>query len=92
MKQRTKSRWIAPIALLFLLGAAGIWMSAKKQQPAYRDLNKNGKMDVYEDKSQPIEKRISDLLSQMNLEEKAGMLFINGAFIKEDGSMRRLPV
>ncbi len=87
MKQRTKSRWIAPIALLFLLGAAGIWMSAKKQQPAYRDLNKNGKMDVYEDKSQPIEKRISDLLSQMNLEEKAGMLFINGAFIKEDGSL-----
>lgn len=23
--------------------------------PSYRDLNKNGKMDVYEDKTQPIE-------------------------------------
>src|SRR6266850_6182818 len=34
------------------------------------DLNKNGRMDVYEDPKVDIEKRISDLLSQMNLEEK----------------------
>src|ERR1700712_5571488 len=42
---------------------------------SYRDLNKNGKMDVYEDASQPIEKRVQDLLKQMTLEEKAGMMF-----------------
>lgn len=54
---------------------------------AFRDLNKNGKMDLYEDKSQPIETRVEDLLKQMNLEEKAGMLFINGARINEDGSL-----
>ena len=45
----------------------------------YRDLNKNGKLDIYEDPRQPIEARVEDLLGQMTLEEKAGMLFINGA-------------
>src|ERR1700716_590168 len=34
------------------------------------DLNKNGRMDVYEDPKVDIEKRISDLLSQMTVEEK----------------------
>jgi beta-glucosidase len=34
------------------------------------DLNKNGKKDVYEDSTQPVEKRIDDLISQMSLEEK----------------------
>ena len=41
----------------------------------YRDLNKNGKLDIYEDPRQPIEARVEDLLSQMTLEEKAGMMF-----------------
>ncbi|HJP93292.1 MAG TPA: glycoside hydrolase family 3 N-terminal domain-containing protein [Pyrinomonadaceae bacterium] len=34
------------------------------------DLNKNGQMDVYENPAADIEARITDLLSQMNLEEK----------------------
>ncbi|MGC4232318.1 MAG: glycoside hydrolase family 3 N-terminal domain-containing protein [Niabella sp.] len=34
------------------------------------DFNKNGKKDVYEDRTQPIDKRIADLLSQMTLDEK----------------------
>lgn len=34
------------------------------------DFNKNGKKDIYEDPSQPIEKRINDLVAQMNVEEK----------------------
>lgn len=38
------------------------------------DFNKNGKKDIYEDPAQDIEKRIDDLLSQMNLAEKAGQL------------------
>jgi beta-glucosidase len=37
---------------------------------AWIDLNKNGRMDVYEDPKAPIERRIDDLLSQMTLEEK----------------------
>lgn len=34
------------------------------------DLNKNGRMDVYENSKANIERRIADLLSQMTLEEK----------------------
>jgi beta-glucosidase len=34
------------------------------------DLNKNGRMDLYENPKVDIEKRITDLLSQMTLEEK----------------------
>jgi beta-glucosidase len=34
------------------------------------DLNKDGKKDIYEDQTQPVEKRIDDLISQMTLEEK----------------------
>jgi len=38
------------------------------------DLNKNGRKDVYEDSSQPIDKRVEDLLPQMRFEEKLGQL------------------
>ena len=41
----------------------------------FRDLNKNAKLDVYEDHRRPIEERVADLLSQMTIEEKVGMLF-----------------
>ncbi|HSH19167.1 MAG TPA: glycoside hydrolase family 3 N-terminal domain-containing protein, partial [Draconibacterium sp.] len=41
----------------------------------YRDLNKNGKLDVYEDSRQDIENRINDILSQMTIEEKAGIMW-----------------
>jgi beta-glucosidase len=34
------------------------------------DLNKNDRMDVYENPAAPIEQRVEDLLSQMNLAEK----------------------
>ena len=38
------------------------------------DLNKNGKKDVYEDSSQPVNERVDDLLRQMTLEEKTCQL------------------
>jgi beta-glucosidase len=57
----------------------------------YRDLNKNGKLDVYEDSRQPIDARVNDLLGQMTLEEKAGLLFINGARVNDDGSIGDKP-
>jgi beta-glucosidase len=43
----------------------------------FKDLNKNGKVDVYEDWRLPVDQRVADLLSQMTLEEKAGMFLIN---------------
>ncbi len=52
----------------------------------FRDLNKNRKLDVYEDRLQSIDARIEDLLSQMTVEEKCGMMFINGAAISQDAN------
>jgi beta-glucosidase len=57
----------------------------------FRDLNKNGKLDIYEDSRQPVEARVEDLLRQMTLEEKAGLLFIDGAIVNEDGSIEEKP-
>ncbi|MFZ0547363.1 MAG: glycoside hydrolase family 3 N-terminal domain-containing protein, partial [Candidatus Promineifilaceae bacterium] len=57
----------------------------------YRDLNKNGRLDIYEDPRQPIEARVEDLLSQMTLEEKAGMMFIDGVIVNQDGSIEDKP-
>jgi beta-glucosidase len=57
----------------------------------FRDLNKNGKLDIYEDRRQPVEARVEDLLRQMTPAEKAGMLFINGSAINADGSIEDKP-
>lgn len=57
----------------------------------FRDLNKNSKLDIYEDPRQPIEARVDDLLGQMTLEEKAGMLFINGSVVNDDSSIEEKP-
>ena len=42
---------------------------------SFRDLNKNGRLDSYEDSRLPVEERVNDLLKQMKLEEKAGMMW-----------------
>lgn len=42
---------------------------------AFRDLNKNGRLDPYEDPTRPIAERVEDLLAQMTLAEKAGLMF-----------------
>lgn len=43
----------------------------------FKDLNKNETLDPYEDWRLPVQNRVDDLLSQMNVEEKAGMMLIN---------------
>jgi beta-glucosidase len=63
---------LLPLLLLFSL------LSRAQDKSIYHkgwvDFNKNGKMDVFEDPSQPIEKRVADLLSQMTVEEKTCQL------------------
>jgi beta-glucosidase len=71
--------------------AGGSNSTANTAVANYRDLNKNGRMDIYEDSTQPVEARVNDILSQMTLEEKAGMMFINGAFINDDGTIEKKP-
>lgn len=60
---------------VFLLLIAYTGMSfAQKRSSIYHkdwtDLNKNGKKDIYEDPSAPVNQRADDLLRQMTLEEK----------------------
>jgi len=57
----------------------------------FRDLNKNGKLDPYEDKRESIDSRVNDLVSQMTVEEKAGTMFITMISIKKDGSISETP-
>ncbi len=57
----------------------------------FRDLNKNGTLDIYEDKTAQLEDRVTDLLSQMTLEEKAGSMFITMIGMNTDGSISEQP-
>ena len=41
---------------------------------AFRDLNKSGTLDPYEDFRVPVDVRVEDVLSQMSVEEKSGMM------------------
>ena len=59
---------------------------------SYRDLNKNGQLDPYEDKRLPTETRLDDLISQMTLEEKAGSMFITMIAMNEDGYYNEYPI
>ncbi len=40
----------------------------------FRDLNKNGALDRYEDWRLPVEQRVDDLVHRMTVEEKAGLM------------------
>ncbi|HEX5552677.1 MAG TPA: glycoside hydrolase family 3 N-terminal domain-containing protein [Chitinophagaceae bacterium] len=88
MKQH---KWMAPLASVMILLPA---LSATAQQAAkkdiyhkgWTDLNKDGKKEVYEDASQPVAKRVQDLVSRMNLTEKACQLttlYGYGAVLKD---------
>jgi beta-glucosidase len=50
-----------------LLEADSLW---------FRDLNGNSRLDRYEDWRLPVDQRVEDLLGQMTLAEKAGMMLI----------------
>ena len=84
--------------LLLFLATSSIAIAQKQTQPVlghrsanllkkkglqFKDLNKNGKLDAYEDWRLPTEKRVQNLLSLMTLEEKAGFMLISS--IRMDG-------
>src|SRR5690349_10896706 len=49
-------------------------LSSNPPEGGFLDLNKNGRMDPYENPKLPIEKRIDNLLSLMTVEEKTCQL------------------
>jgi beta-glucosidase len=57
----------------------------------FRDLNKNGRLDPYEDPCCPVEQRVDDLLSRMTLEEKAGLMFHPVIEMNVDGTLLEGP-
>ncbi|MBO5194797.1 MAG: beta-glucosidase, partial [Bacteroidales bacterium] len=38
---------------------------------AFKDMNRNGKLDVYEDWRKPVEERVADLTAQLTIEDIA---------------------
>lgn len=65
------------------LGNQGVQI-IKSQGCEFKDLNKNGKLDNYEDWRLPNESRVKDLLSQMTLEEKIGFMLISTTRMEGD--------
>ena len=79
---------VLSLLLLVSLGGIGLSQSARPQPVInargvkllqidgllFKDLNKNNKLDVYEDWRRPIDERVNDLLAQMTVEEKAGLM------------------
>ena len=55
---------------------------------SFRDLNKNNKLDRYEDYRLDTAQRVEDLISQMTLEEKVGTLFHPPVTINPDWMFR----
>jgi beta-glucosidase len=74
-----------------VIGISGSNLVNAQQKSIYHqgwiDFNKNGKMDVFEDPSQPVEKRVADLLSQMTVDEKTcqtATLYGYGRVLKDE--------
>ncbi len=59
-----------------VLGTRSVAIIEKKGLK-FKDLNKNGKLDKYEDWRLTPDERSKDLLSKMSVEEKAGFMLIN---------------
>jgi beta-glucosidase len=58
---------------------------------SFRDLNKNGKLDVYEDNRENAELRIDNLMAQMTIEEKAGLMWHPPIGIGDKGEILETP-
>ena len=64
-----------PLRGLALLALLATSLAAFAAAPAtWIDFNKNGRQDIYEDAAQSVERRIDDLLAQMNVAEKTCQL------------------
>lgn len=61
----------------------------KKAGLEFKDLNKNGKLDPYEDWRLPIDTRVQDLISKMSIEEKVGFMLISTTRLAGDFSFQQ---
>jgi beta-glucosidase len=83
---------IVPVLVMAGLGLAAVAQTAvqpelghrsapvlKQDGLEFKDLNRNGRLDVYEDRRRTPAERAKDLVSQMTLEEKAGAMMHGSA-------------
>src|SRR4029079_5559240 len=68
-------------------GTMGIQPIQTPNGSVLRDLNKNGRLDPYEDSRRPLDERVEGLLAQMTLEEKAGLMFHTIAGVNPSGGL-----
>jgi len=89
--------WVVPA---LLLQAADQPKIEARKAPAitkdglkFRDLNKNGMLDRYEDWRLPVEQRVADLVSRMTVEEKTGLMIHSSlsGFTGPNGEVLGLP-
>ena len=91
------------IAFAVAAGLLTVQCTARHQQPVlgartveiisdgdyqFKDLNKNGVLDPYEDWRLPVEQRIDDLVGQMTIEEKVGLVFHPNIAVPSDGVVK----
>ena len=64
----------------------------------FRDLNKNGRMDPFEDPRLPVDERVDDLLMRLSLPEKVGLMFqtvieagTDGTVLEHPGAISKSP-
>jgi beta-glucosidase len=75
------------LVLFFLAATTANAQHKNIYHKGWVDFNKNGKMDVFEDPSKPIDARVNDLLNQMNLDEKTcqtATLYGYGRVLKDE--------
>nr|WP_299338549.1 glycoside hydrolase family 3 protein [Allomuricauda sp.] len=58
----------------------------------YRDLNKNGVLDSYENPALSTEARVNNLIGLMTLEEKAGCMFFGMIGMTDEGNLMEAPL
>lgn len=98
-----RGQWLVVAAASFFSGNCLMAQSPSKSQPdlgyrsakiltvgslKFKDLNRNGVLDKYEDWRLSNEERSKDLLSRMSLEEKVGFMLISTTLVKGDGGGR----
>ncbi|MEI6948882.1 glycoside hydrolase family 3 N-terminal domain-containing protein [Paraflavisolibacter sp. H34] len=78
------------IAVILLSSLTASTLQAQQRSlyhPGWIDFNKNGRRDLYEDRSQPMDRRVEDLLARMNLAEKTcqmATLYGYGRVLKDE--------
>jgi len=75
--------WLAAGALAVSLAACAGQESANGTQTGFRDLNRNGQLDPYEDANLDARARTENLLTLMTLDEKIGTL-LHGTLVSDD--------